>query len=369
MNHNIPQNPKEHWEKYRDKEIAHIVPTLNDMGVTLDETQVHVSGERYLQSDKKLVLMGEKKGSGRIIVKTSTSPKGKAEIGRERRCREILNSINFAYQDFFLPQELFFKEKNGCLLTITSYIEQDQHFIDRPLEDQFFLSLRALETQESVHATAYSHTKIVQDVFGIKNSKEYIREFTTFKEQAVANDPGNEKLRETFEKCYVFLKKGENTIARYSGFLTHSDFVPHNIRIKEQDIYLLDHTSIYFGNKYESWARFINFMVHHNPDLEKILSEYVRANRGEEEYLSLRLMRVYKLGFLVQYYSNTLKKTIGDMHKLMRVRLTFWTKVMNAVLNDTQIDKDTLAQFLRDQNMLRSDEERARRKEIISARE
>ena len=39
-------------------------------------------------------------------------------------------------------------------------------------------------------------------------------------------------------------------------------------------------------------------MVHHNPDLEKILSEYVRANRGEEEYLSLRLMRVYKLGFL-----------------------------------------------------------------------
>ena len=53
----------------------------------------------------------------------------------------------------------------------------------------------------------------------------------------------------------------------------------------------------------------------------------------------------------------------------MRVRLTFWTQVMKSVLNDTQIDKETLAQFLKDQNLLRSDEERARRKEIISARE
>ena len=61
MNRSNPQNQKEHWEKYRDKEIARIVPTLNSIGVTLDETQVHVSGERYLQSDKNWYLWEKKR--------------------------------------------------------------------------------------------------------------------------------------------------------------------------------------------------------------------------------------------------------------------------------------------------------------------
>ena len=365
---NKTNTPTENWETYRKQEIARITPALKKIGVTLHEKQVHAGGERYLMSGKKLVLDATHQDTGRVIVKVSSSKKGKQEIQNDRACRQILNSINFAYQDFFLPQEIFFGEQNGCLLSVTAYIEQDQHLIDRPLEEQFFISLRALEAQESVHATTYSHTKAIYKTFGLKGAEDYLREFTEFETLAIAQDPNNERLRQAYARTRTFLNEGKDTIARYAGFLTHHDFVPHNIRIKERDIYLLDHTSIYFGNKYEGWARFVNFMVHHSPELEKALCEYVRANRGEDEYLSLRLMRAYKLGLLIQYYTGTLSKTTGDMHTLMRLRLAFWIEVLEAVLDDRQMDLVRVTRFLDEENALRSDEEKARRKEIISLR-
>lgn len=365
---NKTNTPTENWESYRNQEIARIAPTLKKLGVNLHEKQVHTSGERYLMSGKKLVLDATHQGAGRVIVKVSSSKKGKEEIRNDRACRQILNSINFAYQDFFLPQEIFFGEQGGCLLSVTAYIEQDQHLIDRPLEEQFFISLRALEAQESVHATTYSHTKAIRKTFGLKSAEDYLREFSEFEEKALSQEPNNKILKNVYERAKIFLREGKDTIARYAGFLTHHDFVPHNIRIKERDIYLLDHTSIYFGNKYEGWARFVNFMVHHSPELEKALCEYVRANRGEDEYLALRLMRAYKLGLLIQYYTGTLSKTTGDMHKLMRMRLAFWIEVLESVLDDRQMELARVTQFLDEENLLRSDEEKARRKEIISLR-
>lgn len=365
---NKTNTPTENWTEYRNQEIARITPTLKKLGITLHEQQVHVGGERYLMSGKKLVLTGEHPEKGRVVIKVSSSKKGKKEIQDDRACRQVLNSINFAYQDFFLPQELFFSDKKGCLLSVIAYIEQDEHLIDRPLEEQFFLSLRALEAQESVHATTYSHTKAIRETFGLKSAEDYLREFSEFEEKALSQEPSNETLRNAYARAKTFLFEGKDTIARYAGFLTHHDFVPHNIRIKERDIYLLDHTSIYFGNKYEGWARFVNFMVHHSPELEKALCEYVRANRGEDEYLALRLMRAYKLGLLIQYYTGTLSKTTGDMHKLMRMRLAFWTEVLEAVLDDRHMELARVTRFLDEENLLRSDEEKARRKEIISVR-
>lgn len=318
--------------------------------------------------NEKLVLNGENANKERVIIKISSKDKGKEELRREQKCRNLLKSIKFAYKDFSLPKELFFDTKNGCLISITTYVHQEQHLIDRPLPEQFFIALKSLETQEGVHATAYSHAKVVKTAFGIITPKDYLRKFNEYEKDALRHDPGNKDLEKIFDNARKFLLNNKTTLECYSGFLTHSDFVPHNIRIKNQDIYLLDHTSIWFGNKYEGWARFINFMVHHNPELENALSEYVRLNRGEEEYLSLRIMRVYKLGFLLNYYAKTLSKTAGDMHKLMRIRLAFWIEVLKAVLEDKQVSKEILEKFLAEENLLRSDEERARRREIISTR-
>lgn len=359
---------KEKWDDYVAQEIERVYPFLQKMGYTLYDEQVHVRGERYLMGNKKLVLNAEHKDKGRVIIKVSSHAKGKEELIQEKKRRDFLRSVKFAYKDFSLPEELFFETKNGSLISITTYISQDQHIIDRGLEEQFFIALKSLETQEGVHATAYSHTQTIKNIFGVLTPESYIKKFKGYKTNSLHKNPQNKHLATIFNDAEKFLIQGKPTLECYSGFLTHSDFVPHNVRIKGHDIYLLDHTSIWFGNKYEGWARFVNFMVHHNPDLEEALCSYVKLNRGEDEYLSLRLMRIYKLGFLLNYYSDTLEKTEGDMHKLMRTRLTFWTEVMKAVLDDKQISKNVLAKFLEEEDMLRSDEERARRKEIISLR-
>ncbi len=361
-------NSKKEWEAYRKQELNGVLPLLKKHGYILDADQIHIKGERYLMSGNKLVLIGHhKKNKRRVVIKLSSNLSGTKEILRERACRTIIQTIDFTYRAFFLPEEILFIEKNGYTISITAYIKQAQHFIDRPLEEQFFLSLRAFEMQEGAHVTTYAQEKSITDSLEMRDVKHYLSSFEEFKNNVLATDPSNTHLIAVFEKATKFLKEGTTIIERYSGFLTHSDFVPHNLRIVDNTIYLLDHTSLYFGNKYESWARFINFMVHHNPLLEHMLMTYVRQNRNADEYLTLRIMRVYKLGFLLQYYTGTLEKTSGDMQKLMRLRLAFWTRVLEAVLDDKHLPNEIVCSFLEEENVLRSEEEWQRRKEIISA--
>ncbi len=361
-------NNKKEWENYKEHELRGVRPILEKHGYVLDIEQLHTGGERYLMSGKKLVLTGYyKKGGNRVVIKVSSSPAGIKEILRERACRTIIQTIDFAYRAFFLPEEILFIEKNGYTISITAYIEQAQHFIDRPLEEQFFLALRAFEMQEGAHITTYAQEKSIRDSLGVRDAEQYISSFEEFKKNVQVTDPTNIHLISVFEEATKFLKQGTLFIEQYSGFLTHSDFVPHNLRISNNTLYLLDHTSLYFGNKYEGWARFINFMVHHNPELEHLLMTYVRQNRSADEYLTLRLMRVYKLGFLLQYYTGTLEKTSGDMQKLMRLRLAFWTRVLEAVLDDKHLPNESVCSFLEEQSTLRSEEEKKRQKEIISA--
>ena len=52
-------------------------------------------------------------------------------------------------------------------------------------------------------------------------------------------------------------------------------------------MYLLDHSSLRFGNKYEGWARFRNFTTFYNRPLEEALLLYMRNNRAEEKCFRL----------------------------------------------------------------------------------
>ena len=194
-----------------------------------------------------------------------------------------------------------------------------------------------------------------------------INTFEDFVGAIVKNDE-NKELHKTLIEARSFLSDNKLTIERYTGFLTHHDFVPHNLRVVGHDIYLLDNTSIDFANKYEGWARFINFMTQFNPELERALTEYVRHNRSEEELLCLRLMRVYKLGFLLKFRTESLTKTSGNMHVLARLRITFWQHALSAVLHDSYLSKEEVDEFVRKQESLRSNEEVERQKEI-SARQ
>lgn len=365
---------REAWERYVASELRDAEPILTSLGYALDEEQVHIKGERYLMArprdvgggGKKLVLSGRRiSDNTRVVIKVSSDQAGQREIERERDARELLHTLNFARRTLFTPQEYLFVHRGKHLISITEYVSQDQPLLLRSLEEQFFLMLQALGIQEGVHATTSAHADVIRRAFGIAAADRYLSEFEQFHTKALQSATDNAELAEVFNRASVFLQEHATDIERYCGFLTHADFVPNNLRVSDHTIYLLDSASLHFGNKYESWARLLNFMIHHNHELEQVLSRYVRENRGEEEYLVLRLMRVYKIGFLLMYYAQALERTEGPLHSLTEARLSFWIDAMRAMLDDLPISAERIASYLEKQQALRSDEERARQREMI----
>ena len=200
---------------------------------------------------------------------------------------------------------------------------------------------------------------MIKKTFESFSSKEYVNNFELFKIK-LSESIKDEEVSEVLNKGFDLLKQNTETIDQYSSFLTHVDFVPHNFRVKGGKLYLLDHSSIRFGNKYEGWARFLNFMALYNPPLEKALTDYVHNNRTTEEHLSLKLMRIYRLGEIIYYYSRTLRKVVDDLHSLNLERIHFWSKILKAVLDDVYVSKDIIDNYKKTRDGLRSEEEKKR---------
>ncbi len=346
------KDQKQDWGKYREQELAIVEPILNRLGYGLEKHQSHLGGERYLMqavtttSGRKLILLGHRVGDGRrVVIKATRDKAGIRELVHERECREVLKKINFAYQTFFSPEEVLFKNEEGYTLSIQTFIEQESPFLERPLKEQFRLALRAFKAQESAHATTYRHIKLIQKTFGTMDAARYLAMFKKFGDNTRA-----QKL----------LEANWETIERYCGFLTHVDFVPHNFRVRDDNIYLFDHSSLRFGNKYEGWARFLNFMTLYNPELEKALLQYVGDNRAEEELLSLKLMRIYRLGEIIWYYSDKIEKSSGDLRTLNKARVEFWSEVLKATLEGRELPEQIREEYKKTRDSLRSEEEKQR---------
>jgi hypothetical protein len=246
------------------------------------------------------------------------------------------------------------------------YIPQEKVFVAHNLEEQFFLALRAFEAQEAFHATTYEHIQNVKNVFPVYNVHDTLQKFKNFKQQ-IRENYTNEKLEETLLKAEKFLKSEIPAIENHSKHLVHQDFVPHNFRVNNNQIYMLDCSAIYFSNKYEGWARFLNYMIIHSPELEKLLVEYIITNRGQAEYMSLRLMRVFKITELLQYYAKSFNKTTGDLHTLTEIRIQFWNTVLVYILDDKPIPREIRDTYIAQRDSLRSPEEKERQKEFALA--
>lgn len=362
------------WEKYRDTELNAVRPILATLGYAIDDQQVHISGERYLMAGardvggggKKLVLTGEHiPDHKRVIIKVSSSIAGIAEIERERNTRTTLHKLEFALRTFYSPEEMLFEMHGPYRIYITAYVEEARSFFEHSLDEQFFLALRALETQEGVHATTERHAASVRKSFGMMHAEEYIASYKQFAEEARIANPNDAVMAAELARGEKFLEAHRTIVARYCGFLTHADFVPNNMRVSGNEIFLLDYASMHIGNKYESWARFINFMIHHNAKLEELLVRYVRENRGTEEFLSLRLMRVFKLAFLLRYHTQALHQSVGDLHKLIEQRIIFWTAALTAVLDDKPVPQEIIDTYVGHMEALRSEEEKARQRQML----
>ncbi len=367
-------NTKEEWNKYCTQTLALLSPELKNLGYTLYEKQPHIIGERFLTrpiaGGRKLVLIGKNIKSGRkVIIKVSNEPLGIEELEHERNCRTVLHNIKFAYQVFHLPKELLFKKPDitsGFAIAITEFIEQDQSFITRTIKEQFALILKALKAQEEAHATTYEHIKLVRETFGKMHASDYNEKVQIYSQDIIGLVPqvntSYKKLNLLTEKSIAFLYQHQEILDQYGGFLTHWDFTPQNFRVNDGEIYMLDNSSLRFGNKYEGWARFINFMTLYNPPLADALVEYVRINRTPEEFLSLKLMRIYRFVELIRYYTAWLSSTNGDLRILTEARIAFWTKGLECVLDDTVMPIEIINQYKHIRDTLRSEDERQRQK-------
>jgi hypothetical protein len=359
---NIPKENIKEWNEYRERELLRITPMLSRFGFSLDKNQIHTIGERFLMSGKKLVLTGKRiSDEKKVIIKASSSSNGKKELSHEHLCRETIKKIDFAYKPILLPEEILFARKGEFTVIVSEFIGEPKAFLEHADEEQFFLSLGVFKMFESVHATAYSHIRIIRTAWNNWGAREYLRAFSVFSKNIIFTD---QKLRKEILRAGKFLTDNEKNIERYSGFLTHEDFVPHNFRVVGGDIYLLDHTAILFGNKYESFARFLNYLCLYNLKLERWMVEYIKKNRGEGEYLSLRLMRIYKIGELLQFYTGSLAKTEGDLHLLAEERISFWKNALDCILNDTLVTEEMVFEYKKKRDLLRSDEEKRRQREL-----
>ncbi|MDO8604237.1 MAG: hypothetical protein Q7K40_02435 [bacterium] len=357
----------ESLETTRKGEIEKISSILGEIGFSLKDDQPHLSGERYLMTKDKLVLLGEHiKNNERVIIKTSKHPNGRKEIETEKNTRDLLKSLSFTKKNIMLPAELYYAEHDGFLVWITSYVPQEKVFVAHTLEEQFFLALRAFEAQEAFHAATFEHLRTIKNTFPVFDADKNVEKFEFFKKKIEENFP-NKNLSSTLETATHFLKSNKPIIDRYSRYLVHQDFVPHNFRIKNSEVYMLDCSAVYFSNKYEGWARFLNYMLIHNPKLEKLLTRYILDNRGEEEYLSLRLMRVLKVAELLEYYTRSLKKTEGNLRLLTEVRIEFWHDVLKALPTNKELADNIRSDYLTKRDSLRSVEEKERQREFALA--
>jgi len=360
------------WVTYVQDEYTKILPLLEKYDYSLDEHQPHIKGERFLMqavttmSGKKLILFGtHKKTQQRVVIKVASDAAGKKELLHERTCRTLIHTIDFAYNPFSSPEELDFIETDIYTISIQAYVEQTQNFLDRPTQEQFTYAVDAFKAQEGAHATTYRHLKNIANTFGNRNSLDYIQMFQTFTKETIGILPDNHNLQKSLLTAEVLLMQNEERIEQYCGFLTHTDFVPHNFRIKNEVMYLLDYSSLLFGNKHDGWARFINFMALHNPQLALYLEQYLSDNRAVEEVESLHLMRIYRLGEIIRYYAGTLSKSSGDLLTLNTARVDFWYEVLKATLQHTHISEETRTDYTQLRDSLRSADEKERQEGLL----
>lgn len=358
---------QQNWQQYCEAELAVVIPVLKHHGFTLDADQPHLKGERFLMqavttaSGRKLILFGTNHTNERVVIKATRDPAGKQELRHERKCRTILHQMKFAAEVFATPPEVAFIEADDVVIAITKYIDQVSTFLERPLAEQFDFALAAFKAQEGTHATTYNHRAAIGKVYDLRCADDYLSQFSVFTSDLTTGLSTNSALHKTLADTFSLLTTHKQTIDQYAGFLTHTDFVPHNIRIDVTGtMYLLDHSSLTFGNKYEGWARFINFMELYNPPLATALAQYVADNRTPEESLSLKLMRSYRLGEIIWYYYNKIAVCDGNLKILNQTRITFWSTILNHVLHDTPIPPSLISAYQTTRDSLRTPDEKQR---------
>lgn len=358
MQNTMGNEKREAWRESLESELHDVTDIITSLGYTLDESQPHVSGERYLQGGATKLVLNAQSAHGRAVIKASRTRTGIEEIRREKQGRDSLALFSFASDALKIPAELHFGMHGEYCILITQFIEQKEVLFKKPLADRFFMALRALEAQESFHATTYEHLIEVQKHLPIYDAQTYIDSITSFAIDASAL-PGAVEL---MQRVTSELEQHRELLERYNGYLAHFDFVPHNLRIDGHTIWILDFSELRFGSKYESWARLVNYMLIHDQPLAEALLSYVAHERGDDEATALHLMRIYKAALLVAFYARTLAKTDDTFRELTQLRVDLWMGITRKLLDHAPFPEADAPTYIAKRNALRSAEETERQK-------
>jgi hypothetical protein len=344
------------------EDIQKLAETLR---ITLDSRQLNIGGERELMSPDKMVLTGvHTETNNRIVLKCADSMFGVKEIVTEHSIRETLKHVSFSEKKILMPEEIFYGTINGYSVSVTDFLEQEKVFTDYDLEKQFSMSLDALQAQESFHIDTKEKIDLIDDIFVTHTPEFYLENYALHQKRIEDVIPHSASILST---GYTFLLENLETLRTFDRYLIHSDFVPHNFRIHENQLYVLDFVSFRLGNKYESWARFINFMEIHSPLLVPKLLVYAQSERGADEYRALRLMRAYKTCFILNYYAQILANTAGDLHELTKARLVLGLAILESVIHDTALLEEIRQEYYKTRDRLRTDAEKERQRQFTWA--
>jgi hypothetical protein len=351
----------------QDPRYEAIKTTLLSFGITLDDDQLHIGGERAVMSQHKLVLTGTKNGE-RVVIKVSLDVQGATDIKTEADIRGALEEVRFANGTLiFPPEDLFTELPDGTVINVTAFIEQEKVFVEHTLREQFFMALRWFEAQESFHATTHEHLKSLKGTFAVWTADTYIKDAQDIADSVTATAARFNHAPSIGQQLLQMIETNQKNIERYGGFLNHTDLVPHNFRINNGTLYALDQVSIWFGNKYEGLARFINYMLIHNPKLADMLVSYVEEYRGKDDAEMLRIMRCYKVGVLLRYYARTIANSEGDLRTLSEVRFEFWMEIFDALFMKKSIGIERIEAYKNERDTLRTDDEKKRQREFAKA--
>lgn len=358
MQDTMGNEKREAWRDTLAAELQEVTSIASELGYTVDAIQPHLTGERYIAGGATKLVLNSRKGEDRVVIKASKTPGGITELEREKAGRDSLTSFSFASDALKVPREIHFGTHGAYCVFITQFIEQKEVLFEKSLEERFFMALRALEAQESFHATTYEHLKEVRDRLPVFDAQAYIDSVTGFARDC-ENLPGAaELMRRVTEE----LTNNRILLERYGGYLAHFDFVPHNLRVDGHTLWILDFSELRFGCKYESWGRLVNYLLIHDQPLAEALLSYVLHERGNDESEALRVMRIYKAALLVAFYARTLPKTEGAFRELTELRAVLWMDITQKLLDRALFPEADAPAYIAQRNALRSAEETERQK-------
>lgn len=325
------------------------------MGFTLLRNQPHITGERSILSLNKLVLLGINSKEKKVVIKTAYKNKGKRELELEQRVRSDIEKLITRHGNgFTVPKEIFYGTGDGFLFFITEYINQKKIFTRHNLDQQFIMLKNIIDSKK------LSKKSFPWPIYTAKIYLTHLKKNIWIISRAYPN----KKLTKNLHTVELLFKNKKKVIDKFSNYLIHDDLMPHNFRINNKKIYLLDYSAIAFGNKFSSWARILNYFTFSNPRLEKKITGDFKKNLTIEELECLHLFRLYKAVTLLAYYTKISKDISGKFLKLTKVRIGFWQNFLAKLLDKKLPTKTEIARYIELRDTLRSEEEKKRQKEI-----